>query len=175
MRGSLRNRTSVQPLPGRGQGIRVLHMVRDLSAWVPQRSARWDPGAQDLLQGFSATLFPPDGSQIVPAHLPDRRERRAADGDLAPPRETPNRSGAATTCSRPCSWRTATSSQESACASSISADTNPRNSWIAPLDAFVSHEAWHACYELNAGPGEFFGPDCPIRQNLELIHAAAGP
>ena len=50
-------------LPGPRAGRRVLHIVRDLSAWVPQRSAPWDPGARDLLQTFSATLFPPAGSQ----------------------------------------------------------------------------------------------------------------
>ena len=46
-------------LPGQGPGIRVLHMVRDLSAWVPQRNAAWDPGAQDMLQRFSARYSRP--------------------------------------------------------------------------------------------------------------------
>lgn len=46
-------------LPGQGQDIRMLHMVTDLSAWVPQRNTAWDPGAKDLLQRFSTALFPP--------------------------------------------------------------------------------------------------------------------
>src|SRR5689334_16629942 len=47
-------------LPGQGRDVRMLHVVRDLSAWVPQREAAWDPGARDLLQHFSDTLFPPN-------------------------------------------------------------------------------------------------------------------
>ena len=37
------------------------------------------------------------------------------------------------------------------------------------LDAFVGHAAWEACRALNAGQGEFFGPECPIRHNLDLL------
>ena len=37
------------------------------------------------------------------------------------------------------------------------------------LDAFLGHAGWNICHALNAGPGEFFGPQCPIRHNLTLL------
>ena len=36
------------------------------------------------------------------------------------------------------------------------------------LDAFLNHEGWHDCYAEREGDG-FFGPDCPIRKNYELL------
>ena len=37
------------------------------------------------------------------------------------------------------------------------------------LAAFLDHPAWDTCRALAAGPHEFFGPRCPIRQNLALL------
>jgi len=37
------------------------------------------------------------------------------------------------------------------------------------LDAFLGHSAWDACRALNAGQGEFYGPECPIRHNRNLL------
>jgi hypothetical protein len=155
-------------LPGGGPDVRVLHMVRDLSAWVPQRNIPWDPGAQDLLRSFSATLFPPHGSQPSPhVYL-----LAGNDGQLM---ET---------------WRRLGDSEPVRRSRDLFETllVKDRNEWPgvdlcffnlsryesaelldSALNAFVSHEAWNTCYELNALPGEFFGPDCPIRRNLELI------
>ncbi|MCY4596766.1 MAG: hypothetical protein OXC19_18450 [Bryobacterales bacterium] len=36
------------------------------------------------------------------------------------------------------------------------------------LDAFLNHEGWQDCY-ADAEDDGFFGPDCPIRQNYELL------
>ena len=36
------------------------------------------------------------------------------------------------------------------------------------LDAFLNHEGWQDCYAEAEGDG-FFGPDCPIRKNYELL------
>jgi hypothetical protein len=35
----------------------MLHIIRDLSAWVPQRGGRWDTAKEELLKRFSASLF----------------------------------------------------------------------------------------------------------------------
>jgi hypothetical protein len=156
------------PLPGRGQDVRVLHMVRDLSAWVPQLKAAWDPGARDLLQSFSATLFPSDDSQ------PSRHIFLLAgnDGQLM---ETWRRLGNSEPVRR----------SHDLFETLLVEDRNEQDGVRlrffnlsryesakllgSALNAFVSHEAWRSCYALNAAPGEFFGPDCPIRRNLDLI------
>ena len=38
------------------------------------------------------------------------------------------------------------------------------------LDAFLNHEGWQDCY-IEAEDDGFFGPDCPIRKNYELLRA----
>src|SRR5207249_5956808 len=49
-------------LPDRGDGRScTLHVVRDLSAWVPQQGAPWEPAKEALLQRFSSALFTQDG------------------------------------------------------------------------------------------------------------------
>lgn len=37
------------------------------------------------------------------------------------------------------------------------------------LDSLLGHEGWQSCYAA-ADPNGFFGPKCPIRHNLELLH-----
>ena len=146
----------------------MLHIVRDLSAWVPQRDAAWDPGAQDLLQTFSATLFPPDGSQ------PSRHIFLIAgnDGQLM---ETWRRLGNSEPVRRSHElFETLLvedrNQQEGVSLRFFNLSRYESAKLLdSALDAFVSHEAWRSCYALNAGQGEFFGPYCPIRRNLELI------
>jgi hypothetical protein len=155
-------------LPDWGQGIRMLHMVRDLSAWVPQREAAWEPGALDMLISFSNTLFPPDGSQ------PTRHIFLIAgnDGQLM---ETWRRLGNSDPVrrSRDLFESLLVEDRNEQPGVSLRFFNLSRHESAELLDnalnAFVSHEAWRVCYELNAGPGEFFGPDCPIRRNFELI------
>jgi hypothetical protein len=37
------------------------------------------------------------------------------------------------------------------------------------VSAFLDHEGWKACYDGQKGESEFFGPNCPIRRNYELL------
>lgn len=37
------------------------------------------------------------------------------------------------------------------------------------LDAFLSHEGWEECRRLDADENDFFGTNCPIRHNYELL------
>lgn len=39
------------------------------------------------------------------------------------------------------------------------------------LDALLAHEGWQACIS-NPHPDGFFGPECPIRKNFELLQTA---
>lgn len=155
-------------LPGQGQDIRMLHMVTDLSAWVPQRNTAWDPGAKDLLQRFSTALFPPPDSQPSP-HI---YLIAGNDGQLM---ETWRRLGASEPvrrCHKLFETLLVEDRREENGVSLRFFNLSRHESeklLNSALDAFTRHEAWNSCYALNAGPGQFFGPDCPIRQNLELI------
>jgi hypothetical protein len=163
-------------LPGPGGGSpsravpgRTLHVVRDLSAWVPQREAAWEPEAEELLTRFSSSLFPSAGDQ--PAQ--DIFLIAGNDGQLM---ETWRRLGRSEEVRRArdlfetllvedrqefqdVSLRFVNLSQYESAALLDRA-----------LDAFVGHDAWNTCRELDAKEGEFFGPECPIRHNLELLH-----
>jgi len=155
-------------LPDWGHGVRMLHMVRDLSAWVPQRDAAWDKGAQDMLRSFSNTLFPSEGGQGTP-HI---YLIAGNDGQLM---ETWRRLGSSDPVrrSRDLFESLLVEDRNDQPGVSLRFFNLSRHESASlldnALDALVSHEAWRACYELNAGPGEFFGPDCPIRWNFELI------
>ncbi len=155
-------------LPSWGRGVWMLHMVRDLSAWVPQRKAAWEPGAQDLLGRFSATLFQPAGSQpsrhifLIAGNDGQLMETWRRLGNSEPVRHSHDLFETLLVEDR--------NEQEGVNLRFFNLSRYESAKLLDnALDAFVSHEAWASCYALNAGPGEFFGPDCPIRRNLDLV------
>lgn len=148
-----------------GGESRRLHVVRDLSAWAPQRGAPWPEEREAVMQAFcevltsrsaSRDLFliaANDGQLLESLHrlqpTPAVRETHALlerllveDGGSAP--------------GVPLGFYNL--SQHS------SADLLTR-----ALDALLWHPAWDTCYALDAPSGAFFGPDCPVRQNLERL------
>lgn len=148
---------------GRG---RTLHVVRDLSAWVPQRGAAWDPAKEGLLKSFSASLFAGGGGPG------DVFLIAGNDGQLI---ETWRRLGRSEAVERAQDLLETLLVEDRQQREGIplrffnlsryrSAELLDR-----ALDAFLSHSGWDACRALNAGPAEFFGPRCPIRHNLELL------
>lgn len=153
------------PIPGSPS---TLHVVRDLSAWVPQQGAAWDTGAQELLQEFSATLFPehngePSGQVfLIAGNDGQLMETWRRLGDTEPVRR-----------SRELFETLLVEDRRELPSASLRLFNLSRHESATLLDraleAFVSHEAWNSCYAMNAGGGEFFGPDCPIRRNLELL------
>src|SRR5258708_2043776 len=147
---------------------RTLHVVRDLSAWVPQRKSAWEPAAEDLLRRFSASLLPHDGNQ--PAQ--DIFLIAGNDGQLM---ETWRRLGQSDAVGRAhelFETLLVEDRQEDHGVSLRFFNLSRSESAVLlehALDAFVGHEEWNACLALDAQEGEFFGPDCPIRHNLELL------
>jgi hypothetical protein len=144
-------------------GARV-HIIKDLSAWVPPQESEWPNEKRTLLQRFSASLFDSD---------PDEYFLIAAnDGQLV---ET---------------WRRLSDSPEVLKARELfetllvedrseiegvplrffnlsrtaSADLLDR-----ALRAFLDHEGWQSCYNAAEGADGFWGPQCPIRRNYELL------
>ncbi|MFG2078698.1 hypothetical protein [Nonomuraea maritima] len=173
LKGSEREWLSPEPylriaFPGPGQDLRVLHIVRDLSAWVPQRKAPWDPDAHELLRRFSATLFPSGGSQpsqdifLIAGNDGQLMETWRRLGNSEPVKRSHDLFEALLVEGR--------KEQEGVSLRFFNLSRHESADLLgSAVDAFVAHEAWQSCYALDAASGEFFGPECPIRRNLELI------
>lgn len=152
-------------LDNNGRG-RTLHVVRDLSAWVPQRGAAWDPAKEELLKSFSTSLFA-DGGGPGDVFL-----IAGNDGQLI---ETWRRLGRSEAVERTQELLETLLVEDRQQLEGISLRffnlSRYRSSELLEraLDAFLGHPGWEACRALDAGPGEFFGPRCPIRHNLELL------
>lgn len=143
----------------------TLHVIRDLSAWVPQRDAKWVPEREALLQKFSSSLF-----------LEDRRDFfliAANDGQLV---ET---------------WQRLTDSPGVSKARdlfetllvedrrelegvplrffNLSRDRSV-DLLDAALKAFLDHPGWQDCFGMFADPSDsIFGSESPIRRNYDLL------
>jgi hypothetical protein len=146
--------------------VRTLHMLRDLSAWVPQHGAPWEPAKVTLLQQFSESLFEESDSHA------DVFLIAANDGQLIE------------------SWQRFTRTAASERARSVFETLLVEDRQEMPgvhlrfynlsrfdsagllalaLDALLGHAGWDECRVLEETPGAFFGPDCPIRRNLQLL------
>jgi hypothetical protein len=152
------------PIP---ESSSTLHVVRDLSAWVPQQGTAWETGPQELLKRFSATLFPADGCAdsdevfLIAGNDGQLMETWRRLADTEPVKR-----------SRDLFETLLLKDRHEEPGISLRLFNLSRHDSATLLDraleAFVSHEAWNSCYTL-AAEGEFFGPDCPIRRNLELL------
>lgn len=151
--------------PGHDGRGRTLHVVRDLSAWVPQRGGAWDPAKEDLLKCFSASLFADGGPGDVFLIAGN-------DGQLI---ETWRRLGRSEAVERTQELLETLLVEDRQQREGIGLRffnlSRYRSAELLDraLDAFLAHAGWDACRALNAGPAEFFGPECPIRHNVELL------
>ena len=144
----------------------TLHVIRDLSAWAPQTGADWEPARRARLEAFSESILQ-EGSRDI--YL-----MAANDGQLIESwRRLP--STPAVCRSRELFETLLVEDKQEEPGVQLKFYNMSRGSSAALFDraiqAFVDHPAWHTCYELNAGPGAFFGPDCPIRHNYELLRS----
>lgn len=142
----------------------TLHILRDLSAWVPPQGAEWPPDKHELMRRLSRSLFAWNSDDIflVAANdgqlaetfrrlLPDPDVQRAKDviEDLlvSDRSETQESSLKLFNLSRG--------------SSSVLLDL--------ALDAFLGHEGWAQCRKEASAPDQLFGEECPIRRNFELL------
>jgi len=142
----------------------TLHVLRDLSAWVPPQGAPWPPQKRELMLRFSRAIFEPTSEDIflVAANdgqlaetfrrlLPDPEIQRAKDviEDLL------------------------VSDRSTIDGCSLSLHNLSRGSsavlFDLALDAFLNHEGWLRCREEASAPDQLFGVECPIRRNYELL------
>lgn len=145
---------------------RTLHVVRDLSAFVPHRGQPWAEDRAQILYRFSRAIFAPDEERDVFLIA-------ANDGQLTEAWLTlPEGQGHAA--------QTRALLEEMLVEDHQSKDGLPLrlynlSRWSSSelleraLGAMLNHAGWAQCASLNAGSGEFFGPECPIRENLSRL------
>lgn len=146
-------------------GRRVtLHVLRDLSAWVPSQGAKWPIRKRDLIMQFCRSVFTPHSDDVflIAANdgqlgetfrrlLPDLDAQRAKDviEELL------------------------VSDRSELDGSSLRLYNLSRGSsavlFDLALDAFLSHDGWKRCVEEATVGNQLFGADCPIRRNYELL------
>jgi hypothetical protein len=141
-----------------------LHVLRDLSAWVPVQGADWPPEKRDLMLRFCQSLdaeFPKEVFLIA-----------ANDGQLA---ETFRRLLPSDVVQRAMDVieELLVTDRDSVPGCSLRLFNLSRGSSVVlfkrALDAFLSHEGWEHCKAEASAADKLFGTECPIRRNYELL------
>lgn len=153
-------------LPSGGASSRTLtlHIIRDLSAWVPEQGVAWPDDKRDLMIRFAKAILAPTSSEIFLI--------AGNDGQLG---ETFRRLADDPTVAR--AWSVIedlliTDRRETA-GVLLRLFNLSRGSSVTllnlTLDAFLSHEGWSLCLAEADSPDQLFGVNCPIRRNYELL------
>lgn len=143
----------------------LLHIIRDLSAWVPEQGAPWPEDKRELMVRFAQSLFEAEPKEIFLI--------AGNDGQLG---ETFRRlDHPAVTAA----W----SDMEDLLVTGASEKPTlrlhlfnlSRGSSVTlfelAVEAFLNHEGWKICFAEVAGPESLFGTQCPIRKNYEILSA----
>lgn len=143
----------------------MLHIIRDLSAWVPEQGAAWPDDKRDLMVRFARSLFSEKPSEVFLIAGNDGQLgetfRRIEDADVARAWAAIEDLLVAGKAERPeLRFRLFNLSQGS----------SVRLFHLA-VDAFLAHEGWKVCSAEAAGPDSLFGENCPIRRNYEILGA----
>lgn len=141
-----------------------IHFIRDLSGWAPQQGSEWDPAKEQILLRFCHALFNGDTDEVFLI--------AANDGQLIE------------------SWRRLTETDETRETAKIFEDllvedkrelpsvrlklfNLSRSSSAALLDraveALLSHSGWDDLNNSEQNEIGFWGPNCPIKHNYELL------
>ena len=142
----------------------TLHLIRDLSAWVPQQGYEWPPEKAELMRRFSGAIF---GTSVSDPFL-----IAVNDGQLIE------------------SWRRLPTTPEVERARDLFEEllvedrqeeegvklwfyNLSRGSSAELLDralpAFLHHDGWRACFEGESGERPAYGAESPIRRNYDLL------
>lgn len=142
----------------------TLHIIRDLSAWVPGQGAPWPEDKRSLIARFAKSLFDPTAEEIFLI--------AGNDGQLG---ETFRRLAGDPVIDR------ASGVIEDLLVANIRHQSETRlelfnlsrgssvELFNRTLQAFLAHEGWQLCYEQATGRDDFFDAGCPIRRNYELL------
>lgn len=143
-----------------------LHILRDLSAWVPVQGADWLPEKRDLMLRFCRSLYAdrPEDLFLIAANDGQLTEtfRR-----LLPSEEAQH--------AKEVIEELLVTDKESVPGSALRLFNLSRGSSAAllkrALDAFLAHEGWERCRAEASAPDQLFGDECPIRRNYELLQS----
>lgn len=149
----------------RGDRTVTLHVLRDLSGWVPQQGMEWPQSKLELMQKFCDSLFDHDTPTDVFLIA-------ANDGQLTqtlrrlPENESILRARAAVE-------EMLVNERESYDGCRLALYNLSRGSSVELFDlalsAFVEHPGWQVCATEASAPDQLFGSQCPIRRNYELL------
>lgn len=148
-----------------GERSVTLHVLRDLSGWVPLQGAEWPQDKLDLMMRFCEGLCA-EGDQKEVFLI------AANDGQLT---ETLRRLPTSThvTRTRDAVEEMLVNDRESHDGSRVALFNLSRGSSAELFDlalaAFIDHPGWEACRDQVKGPNQLFGSECPIRRNFELL------
>jgi hypothetical protein len=142
----------------------TVHFIRDLSGWVPQQGAEWEPDKEALLLRLCRSIVAADGNEIFLI--------AANDGTLLE------------------SWRKLRQTQEVIQTRELFEDllvkeqqeqagvqlkffnlsrSNSAELFDRALNALLSHPGWEQLRLQANAENELFGAKCPIRRNLDLL------
>ena len=142
----------------------TLHVLRDLSAWVPPQGSEWPDEKLELMKTFCGSLSNGDAADVFLI--------AANDGQLG---ETLRRLPPVpeTQYAKETIEELLVTDKERMDGAFLSLFNLSRGSsadlFDLALDAFLGHEGWQQCRDESSEPDQLFGSECPIRRNLELI------
>lgn len=161
----LKTRVNVPRADGTTAG-RTLHVIRDLSAWVPPKGTPWPEDRAELMMRLARSL----SGEGDPAEV---FLIAANDGQLTEVWGTLPDSSPSVSRARSVIEELLVEEREEEPGVPLRLFNLSR--WASgdllflALDALLEHPAWRECEALNASEGEFFGPDCPVRHNVECL------
>jgi hypothetical protein len=144
----------------------TVHIIKDLSEWAPQRGAPWEPEKEQLLRKFCRSIFAPDSSDVFLLAANDGQLveswRRLADEEYV-------------TKTRKLFETLLVENKEQVSGARVTLFNLSRGSsavlFDRALEGFLSHEGWTDCSRGTPGEHDFFGSNCPIRHNYELLQS----
>jgi hypothetical protein len=144
--------------------VLTLHVLRDLSAWVPLQGSPWPEEKLALMELFCQSFFDPLPSDIFLV--------AANDGQLG---ETLRRlpDGAQLQKVRDTVEELLVSERERLDGVHLALFNLSRGSsahmFDLALDAMLRHDGWQRCRDEANSANQLFGTECPIRRNVELL------
>ncbi len=150
-------------LPFTGNEV-TLHVIRDLSAWVPQSHTDWSIEKVELLNLFCNSLYGSENSHVFLI--------AANDGQLIESwRRLPDTENVIKV--RVLLEQLLVEDRQHESGVRLEFFNLSRTSSAKLLDlalkAFLDHEVWSECLSSNSDPDQAFGIHCPIRHNYELL------
>jgi hypothetical protein len=142
----------------------TLHVLRDLSAWVPLQGSEWPAEKLTLMVKFCQSFFDSQSNDIFLV--------AANDGQLGETlRRLPN--SPQIQQAKETVEELLVTNRERLDGVFLSLFNLSRGSsahlFDLALDALLCHEGWHHCRDDASAPNHLFGSECPIRRNIELL------